>query len=228
MIGNCKIVLPPPRLSQYHTEMKRLLSIVTVTLAIVCVCSNSDAEYLITDQDRADIARVEQYLNSLKTIRSKFVQLSSGDNFAEGNIYIERPNKMRLEYTRPPNIQVYADGFWLAHVDTELETVWRIPLKLTPATFLIRERVRFSGNVIVQHVTRGYRTLSLEVVRRDEPEAGNYVITLSDKPLTLRKWAVTDAQGITTSVTLIDPEYNVVIPKNVFIFEEPNTNPEIQ
>ncbi len=201
--------------------MKKFLSILTITLTIICVSSNSNAEYRITDLDKADITRVEIYLNGLKSLRSKFVQVSSDGSFAEGNIYIERPNRMRLDYTQPPNIQVYADRFWLTHVDTELGSVSRIPLKLTPATFLVRERLRLDGDLMVQHVTRDARTLSLEVVRKDEPKAGKYVITLSDKPLALRKWVVTDAQGIRTSVTLISPEYNVIIPKKVFIFDEP-------
>ena len=212
---------------QYWAKMKKWLSILALTLPFICLASNSGAERRITDQDKADIARVEQYLNSLKSLRSKFVQFSSGGGFAEGNIYIKRPKKMRLEYTRPPHIQVYADGFWLTHVDTELGSVSRIPLKLTPATFLIRERVRLSEEVMVKRVTRDAKTLSLEIVQRDEPKAGRYVITLADRPLTLRKWVVTDTQGITTSVTLIAPEYNVTIPQNTFIYEEPVADPEL-
>ena len=208
--------------------MKKWPPILAIIVAFISISSVSGEEYRITDQDKEDIARVEQYLNSLKSLQSKFVQLSSGGNFAEGNIYIERPKKMRLEYTRPPNIQVYANGFWLAHVDTELGSVWRIPLELTPANFLIRERIKFSEEVMVQRITRDAKTLSLEVVWRNRPEEGKYVITLADNPLTLRKWVVTDAQGISTSVTLISPEYNVLIPKDVFIFDESVIEPEIQ
>ena len=68
--------------------MKKYLSILTITLTIICVSSNSNAEYRITDLDKADITRVEIYLNGLKSLRSKFVQLSSDGSFAEGNIYI--------------------------------------------------------------------------------------------------------------------------------------------
>ena len=228
MIEGYRAILLPLLPRQYWAKMKKWLSILTLTLSFICLSSNSGAEPLITDQEKADIARVEQYLNSLKSLRSKFVQLSSSGGFAEGNIYIKRPKKMRLEYTRPPHIQVYANGFWLTHVDTELGSVSRIPLKLTPATFLIRERVRLSEEVMVKRVTRDAKTLSLEIVQRDEPKAGRYVITLADRPLTLRKWVVTDTQGITTSVTLIAPEYNVTIPQNKFIFDEPVTEPEIQ
>ena len=71
----------------------------------------AQAVYRLSGQDKADIARIEAYLNALDTLRSQFVQLSSGGNFAEGVIYIERPKRLRLQYTNPPNIQVYANGF---------------------------------------------------------------------------------------------------------------------
>ena len=44
------------------------------------------AAYRITDQDRADIARIEAYLNTIESLRSRFVQLSTGGKVAEGTI----------------------------------------------------------------------------------------------------------------------------------------------
>ena len=118
--------------------MKRILHITAIFGLSMALTAPVNAEHHITAQDRTDIARIEAYLNSLESLRSKFVQ-SSGSRFAEGNIYMERPKKLRLEYTRPSNIQVYASGFWLAHVDTELEAVWHIPLKTTPASWFATE-----------------------------------------------------------------------------------------
>ena len=208
--------------------MKRFLTLLTV----LCVFAVHDApvlaEYRITEQDKADIARIETYLNRMESLRSKFVQLSSGGRFAEGNIYIERPSKLRLEYTRPSNIQVYANGSWLAHVDTDLEAVWHVPLKTTPASFLVRDRIRLSGDVMVRRVMRDSKTLSVEIVQTDEPDAGKFVMTFADNPLRLRKWVVTDAQGVSTSVTLVAPEYNVAIPRGVFVFDETKFERELQ
>jgi outer membrane lipoprotein-sorting protein len=178
------------------------------------------AVYRITAQDRADIVRIEQYLNKMETIRSKFVQLSSGGRFAEGTIYIERPKRLRLEYKKPSNIQVYANGNWLAHVDTDLEAVWHVPLKSTPAAFLVRDKIILSGDVTVQRVIREGRTISISLVQTGEPDAGSFVLTFSDAPLALRKWTVTDVQGISTSVTLVAPAFNVAIPRDVFVFDE--------
>jgi outer membrane lipoprotein-sorting protein len=178
------------------------------------------AVYRITAQDRADIVRIEQYLNKMETIRSKFVQLSSGGRFAEGTIYIERPKRLRVEYKKPSNIQVYANGNWLAHVDTDLEAVWHVPLKSTPAAFLVRDKIILSGDVTVQRVIREGRTISISLVQTGEPDAGSFVLTFSDAPLALRKWTVTDVQGISTSVTLVAPAFNVAIPRDVFVFDE--------
>jgi outer membrane lipoprotein-sorting protein len=208
--------------------MNRILTIVAVVAAFAAAGVPARAEYRITGQDRADIARVEAYLNGVESLRSKFVQLSSGGRFAEGNIYIERPKKLRLEYTRPSNIQVYANGFWLAHLDTELEAVWHVPLKTTPASFLIRDRIKLSGDFTVRRVIRNAKTLSVEIVQTDEPEAGKFVMTFADNPLALRKWMVTDAQGVSTSVTLVAPEYNVAIPGGVFVFDETKFERELQ
>lgn len=186
------------------------------------------AAYRITEQDRADIARIEAYLNAMESLRSKFVQLSTGGRVAEGTIYIERPRRLRLQYRNPPNIQVYANGNWLAHVDTDLEAVWHVPLKATPAAFLVRDRIRLSGDITVERVMRDARTLSVSLFQTDEPDAGRFVLTFADEPLALRKWTVTDAQGISTSVNLVAPDFNVAIPREVFIFDESKFDAEVQ
>lgn len=208
--------------------MKRLLTLLSVLAALAVAGTPAPAEYRITTQDKADITRIETYLNGMESLRSKFVQLSSGGRFAEGNIYIERPRKLRLEYTRPANIQVYANGSWLAHVDTELEAVWHVPLKATPAHFLIRDQIALSGDVMVRRVIRDAKTLSVEIVQTDEPDAGKFVITFADNPLRLIKWTVTDAQGVSTLVTLVAPKYNVAIPRGVFVFDETKFEQELQ
>lgn len=186
------------------------------------------AAYRITEQDRVDIARIEAYLNTMESLRSKFVQLSTGGRVAEGTIYIERPKRLRLQYRKPSNIQVYANGNWLAHVDTDLEAVWHVPLKATPAAFLVRDEIKLSGDISVERVMRDARTISVSLFQTEEPDAGRFVLTFSDSPLALRKWTVTDAQGVSTSVNLVAPAFNVAIPREVFIFDESKFDPEVQ
>ena len=208
--------------------MKRFLRLLLLVLPLSLAFGPAQAVYRLSEQDKADIARIEAYLNTLDTLRSRFVQLSSGGNFAEGVIYIERPKRLRLQYTNPSNIQVYANGFWLAHVDTELEAVWHVPIKTTAASFLVRDKIAFKDDITVRRVIRQPRLISVELFQTDEPDSGKFVLTFADRPLALRKWTVTDAQGISTSVTLVAPAFNVSIPGDVFVFDETKFDREQQ
>ena len=182
----------------------------------------------LSPRDSADVARIEAYLNSLRTLRSSFVQVSSGGEPAEGTVFIERPGRLRLDYSDPPNIEVYVDGNWLIHVDTDLEAVSQIPVKWTPARFLVSERIALSGDATVRRIYRGPGVISVELVQTGDPEAGSFELAFFDAPLALRKWVVVDSQGVTTTVTLSGPAFNVPIPREVFVFDSRRFEPEPQ
>lgn len=200
-----------------------MIRIWTFLLAALLVWSATDsaqAAYRITAQDRADIARIEAYLNEVRSVRSKFVQLASGGRFSEGTLYIDRPGRLRLDYKPPSAIQVFANGRWLVYVDTELEEVSHVPIDSTPAGFLVREKINLAKDITVERVIRQPGTVSLQMSQTGDPEAGRLTMTFADAPLSLRKWTVVDAQGTSTSVTLVAPDFNVAIPHAVFIFDE--------
>lgn len=186
------------------------------------------AAYRITEKDRADIARIETYLNSIDSLKSSFVQLASGGRFAQGTLYIERPNRLRLDYKPPTMMQVYANGSWLVHVDTELEAVTHVPVSSTPAGFLVQDRIKLSGDVTVERVTHGEKTISLELIETKDPEAGRFILTFDEAPLKLKQWTVIDAQGVTTNVQLLNPAFNVAIPRQVFVFDETQYDRPVQ
>ena len=171
----------------------------------------------LSEADRSDIARVEAYLNTLRSLRSEFVQRSSGGRFAEGTIYAMRPGRLRLDYKPPSTVQFYANGSWLLHVDTALESVSQIPLSSTPARFLTADRI--SLDALVRRVTRSRGAISLELAEREDPEAGSIAIRFSTMPMTLRGWTVIDTEGTVTSVTLTGPAFNVPIPRRIFVFD---------
>ena len=84
----------------------------------------------------------------------------------------------------------------------------------------MREKIKLSRDVTVERVMRDARTISISLVQTAEPDAGRFVLTFLDGPLALRKWTVTDVQGVSTTVTLVAPAYNIAIPRDVFIFDE--------
>ena len=45
--------------------------------------------------EKADLARIETYLNRIKTMESRFLQVSSDGDYSEGSLYFSKPGKMR-------------------------------------------------------------------------------------------------------------------------------------
>ena len=67
--------------------------------------------------DRADLARVEAYLNAITTLKARFVQSEENGAALEGTLYLQRPGKLRFEFTPPPGpYTIIADGEQLNYV----------------------------------------------------------------------------------------------------------------
>ena len=171
--------------------------------------------------DQTEVERAEQYLNSITTVRARFQQQSSNGGNATGTFYLQRPGKLRIDYAQPSHLQIYASSGMLIYVDTELEESTYVPLSATPAGLLVRDNVRFSGDVGVTKVERRPQVLRIELVQTKEPDAGRVTLGFADQPLELRQWDVVDAQGITTTVTLLNAEFGVQIDPKVFVFQDP-------
>jgi outer membrane lipoprotein-sorting protein len=178
------------------------------------------------EQDRADIARVEAYLNGLRTLTARFVQISEQGGVAEGRIYLQRPGRLRLEYADPvPLLVVAARGQIIQH-DKELKQTTYLPLSSTPAAILLRETVALSGGVTVTAVERSAGALRVSIVQTDDPRAGRLTLVFAERPLQLTNWVVVDGQGATTRVALSEIQNGVPIPAQLFEFREeaPNRN----
>jgi outer membrane lipoprotein-sorting protein len=166
--------------------------------------------------DKSDILRVQEYLNGLITLKSRFLQASSTGNFAEGTFYLSRPGKMRIEYDPPVQFLIVADGTWLIYKDKELDQITHIPLGLSPADILVQENVSLlAGELIVTKIDRGPGIISITIMR-EEDGGGQLTLIFSDKPLKLKKWVVIDPQGVKTSVSLLSSQRDVSFDSKLF------------
>ncbi len=170
----------------------------------------------LTEQDRADLARIERYLTDIRTLHSRFLQVSSVGVPVEGDLYLNRPGKMRFEYDPPYPAMLMADGLVLLYYDKELKEETYLPLWETPLWFLLRDEVVLDDSVRVVGLERGPAVLRVTVEQNDEAPQGRVTLVFADQPLTLKKWIVTDAQGVTTEVALIAPRVGVEIDEDIF------------
>jgi outer membrane lipoprotein-sorting protein len=176
----------------------------------------------LSNAERADLARVEAYLNGVKSIRARFMQISSTGELAEGDFYLLRPGKMRIEYRPPVPVLIVADGTWLIYYERELGQVSYIPLDSTPAGILVADKISLLDDAVtVTGFERDSSTVRVTLVRTESPEEGSLTLVFNDKPMALKKWTVVDAQGIVTNVSLVDASYDVPLDPNLFRFKNP-------
>jgi len=166
---------------------------------------------------RADLARVETYLNSLTTLDSKFVQLSE-DGFVEGRIRLARPGDMRIDYEDPVPVEIVASGLVVMYHDRELGQTSFLPVSETPAYFLLRDRIDLNDGVTVTKFEREAATLRVTLVENDNPESGEITLVFTDRPLFLAKWRVVDATGNVVDVALVNPRFGVTFDDTSDLF----------
>ena len=175
----------------------------------------------LTGAQKAELKRVEDYLNGLKTLQARFIQVSQRGQVAEGNLYLQRPGRVRFEYDPPVPILIVSSGPVLYYFDKELEQTTQVFVRATPVGILVREKLSFTGDVTVSHFVQRAGAIRITVQRSGDPEDGAITLVFSDRPLMLRQWVVLDAQGKQTSVTLNNVRTGLPLDPALFRFDVP-------
>src|SRR5688572_9844793 len=92
------VPLPDPRQPPISADMsrpildrRRLLTLVSFGVAGFIVSpamAANTAGAVLSEQDRGDVARVQEYLNAIRTLSARFMQISDTGGTAEGKLYL--------------------------------------------------------------------------------------------------------------------------------------------
>jgi len=209
----------------HHTLARRVMAAVILVAIAALAPIHAEAQGMVnlSKSETADVARIQVYLNSLRTLSSRFLQVSSEGDYSEGTLSFSKPGKMRLEYDDPNPTLLVSDGVNLAYFDKELKQVSYFDLQATQASILLSENISFSaGETNLTAFERGPGVLRLTVIKGSDPLEGNMTMIFSDKPLSLKKWTITDAQGIVTNISLVNPRFGAPVSQKLFTLELPD------
>ena len=176
--------------------------------------------HALTAEETAAIKKAEDYLNGVKTLKARFLQVNPDGASVEGDVYLSRPGRMRLVYDPPTPMLMVADGAFLIYVDTEMKDASHISLDDTPAGILLKENLSFSDPAVkLGAVKLGPGIVEITAAMSKDPSVGKLTLVFSDAPFELRQWRVLDAQNKEVSVTLFEAKPGVILDNKLFRYD---------
>jgi outer membrane lipoprotein-sorting protein len=164
------------------------------------------------DKQKAQAAKVSNYLSSLQTLVGNFVQVGPDGSKTKGDFYIQKPGKVRFEYEPPTPIDIIADGSSLVVRDRNLATQDVYPLSQTPLRFLLSDRIDLMKDTNVVNVTADDVFISVTIEERQAlVGTSRLMLMIGAKDGQLKQWTVTDPQGYDTTIAV----YNLDATKKV-------------
>ena len=161
-------------------------------------------------KQRALADRISAYLSGVKTMVGEFVQVGPDGSKTQGQVYLQKPGRVRFEYADPSPIELIADGSSVVVRDRKLATQDLYPLSQTPLRFLLADKMDLlrDTNVIGIYSDDIFSTV---VIEEKHAIAGTHKLMMmfGANDLTLRQWTVTDPQGFDTTVAV----YNLDMTK---------------
>jgi outer membrane lipoprotein-sorting protein len=200
---------------------RRELLILPVALLLPVVPAMAQPRFEPTPQDRADLARIETYLDTLRTLKAHFLQVAPDGAITQGTAWLVRPGRMRFQYDPPsPLLLVAGHGLVVFH-DKSLNQTSNIPIGQTPLGILLADHVSLKGDVTVTAMQHLPGQIQVSLIRTATPGDGTLTLVFADNPLTLRQWTVLDAQRRETRVTLYNVETGGQFDPKLFEFIDP-------
>ncbi len=171
--------------------------------------------------DAAVLRQVEAYLNGLRTLRARFLQVGQNGASAQGTAWIWRPGRMRFDYDPPEPLLLVASGGQVLMYDRELRSPTTVPASTTPVGLLLRPEIRLSGDITVTAVERRGGFLHVSLHRTGAAAEGRLTLSFQEQPMQLRQWTVLDAQARETRVTLYEIDTTTQPNARLFDFNDP-------
>jgi outer membrane lipoprotein-sorting protein len=200
---------------------RRALLLAAGLAPLAAITAQAQTRYALTAQDTADLARIQTYLNGLKTLKAQFLQIAPNGATARGTAWLDRPGRMRFQYDPPsPLLLVAGHGLVVFH-DSQLNQTSNIPLGQTPLGILLRDNVSFGGDITVSGIQRQPGMIQVTIYQTARPGDGTLTLNFADTPLALRQWTVVDAQHRETRVSLYDIALGGSFDQSLFTFVDP-------
>lgn len=194
--------------------MKKFLTIISLIFLSIQSANAATAK-------KEDIKQVEDYLNSIKTMSADFVQIASNGEQVEGHLYVEKPNKIRMEYKAPSNILIVGNGDYIVYYDKELEQITNIDYEDIPAAMILANTVKIDGKELkVTDFMKDPGMTRMGLKYANAGDLGPFTLVFANNPFALKQWKVITPQSLEVSLSLYDTVIDSKLDESLFKFSK--------
>ena len=171
--------------------------------------------------DQAVVQNIQNYLNGIGTLKSRFVQTANDGTQQKGDFLLKRPGRMRFQYDAPVTDFIVADGMMIYYYDGQMKQQSSAPISKSLADFFLRKNLNLAGDIRVSDIKRAKGFVNLTLVQVKDPLSGSLTLIMQENPMALSAWRIVDAQGLVTTVTLSDIATGVPLDNKYFHYYDP-------
>jgi outer membrane lipoprotein-sorting protein len=167
--------------------------------------------------EKISLKELSRYLNSLTTAQVEFTQINSDGSISTGQLFIQRPGRMRFEYNPPDKNLVLAGGGQVAIFDAKSnQPPEQYPLSRTPLSIILAKNVDLNRAKMVVGYNVDGNTTRVRAQDPEHPEYGSIEMVFTSGPTELRQWIIRDDSGADTTVILGEMKKGVKLGSSLF------------
>lgn len=170
------------------------------------------------------IDRVAKAMTDTKTVQGRFTQVDPAGAPSSGAFYINRPGKVRFEYTSPEPIFIVSDGTTVSIEEPKRKAYDAIPLASTPLHLFLRSNIDLRKDGSVTDVTTSNGSHFVTLVDKTGEAEGKMVLQFRATDFELLGWRQIDGTGAETRVQLAGMKKNVSLKASLFVVKDPSDN----
>ena len=169
-----------------------------------------------SDEQKVQLDKISDYLNSIHSLKARFVQIGPEGGMDQGTLYIQKPGQIRFEYNPPSALLIVATQGRVYVKNSRLNTLDHYDLSDTPLGLILNQNVDLKTNKAVMGVSEQNGALVVQARTSTNRNNSNIALVFSSPALELRQWTVRDNQGGNTTVALQNLEVGATIDPALF------------
>jgi outer membrane lipoprotein-sorting protein len=176
----------------------------------------------LNENSREIVEKANKYFDEVNTFKSNFIQFNESDySMSEGMIYIEKPDKIRFEYTNPFQTLFIKNGGIINYYDIDMDEIIVIPQSISPIFDLFSKQdniKKLDSEILFVENIENKVHIKTKIIVEDNEIGITYIFD--------EKVAILTGLNIKTSdnnmeISFFNAELNPTLNKKIFTFENP-------